>query len=95
MDAFVKAATSGRRSRADALYDETGTDPWVRLVKGQGWEGDPGAPGGPNGWAPLLYVTHSLYAVDARAGRRPARRLPKPASARRWLNLRGLRRRGT
>ena len=33
-------------------------------------------------------------AVDARAGRRPARGLATPASARRWLSLRGRRRRG-
>ena len=31
-------------------------------MQGRGWEGDASAPGGPNGWAPLLYVTHSVYA---------------------------------
>jgi hypothetical protein len=61
MDEFVKAATSGRRARAAALYDQA-DDPWAKLVKGEGWEGDASAPGGPNGWAPLLYVTHSVYA---------------------------------
>ena len=34
----------------------------MRLVRGEGWEGDANAPGGPNGWAPLLYVTHSVFA---------------------------------
>jgi hypothetical protein len=63
MEAFVKAATSGRRARAEALYDDAiAADPWVRLVRGERWEGDPNAPGGPNGWAPLLYVTHSVFA---------------------------------
>ena len=60
---FVTAATSGRRARAEALYDDAiAGDPWVRLVRGEGWEGDPSAPGGPLGWAPLLYVCHSVFA---------------------------------
>jgi ankyrin repeat protein len=61
MDDFVRAATSGRRARAQALWRET-DDPWARLVHGDGFEGDANAPGGPNGWAPLLYVTHSVFA---------------------------------
>src|SRR3954453_18116878 len=52
---FIRAATSGRRARAEALYDDTiASDPWVRLVHGDGWEGDPSARGGPTDWAPLL-----------------------------------------
>ena len=31
-------------------------------MRGEGWEGDPSAPGGPRGWAPLLYVCHSVFA---------------------------------
>lgn len=63
MDAFVRAATSGRRARAEALYsDAIAADPWVRLVRGEGWDGDVNAPGGPNDWAPLLYVCHSVFA---------------------------------
>ena len=63
MDAFVKAATSGRRARAEALYEHADAgDPWVRLVRGEGWEGDASAPGGPRDWAPLLYVCHSVFA---------------------------------
>ena len=61
MDAFIRAATSGRRGPADALWRPT-DDPWARLVRGEGWDGDPNEPGGPLGWAPLLYVTHSVYA---------------------------------
>ena len=61
MDEFVRAATSGRRARADALSGGA-TDEWARLVRGEGWDGDVNAPGGPNGWAPLLYVAHSVYA---------------------------------
>src|SRR3954469_6513693 len=61
MDDFVRAATSGRRARAEALWRET-DDPWARLVHGDGFDGDAKAPGGPLGWAPLLYVTHSVFA---------------------------------
>jgi hypothetical protein len=65
---FITAATSGRRARAEALYGPAiADDPWVRLVHGDGWEGDVNAPGGPNGWAPLLYVTHSVFASPALA----------------------------
>ncbi len=35
---------------------------------GRGWDGDPNEPGGPRGWAPLVYVTHSCFA-DARLAR--------------------------
>jgi ankyrin repeat protein len=52
-DEFIRAATSGRALEAD---------PWLGLVLGRGWEGDVSAPGGPLGWAPLLYVTHSCFA---------------------------------
>jgi ankyrin repeat protein len=66
MEAFVRAATSGRRARAEALWRETG-DSWARLVHGDGFDGDANAPGGPLGWAPLLYVTHSVFAHAALA----------------------------
>lgn len=66
VESFVAAATSGRCGRAQRLLDarpEIAADPWARLVLGRGsWEGDAVAPGGPNGWAPLLYVTHSCFA---------------------------------
>jgi ankyrin repeat protein len=65
VDAFVAAATSGRCERARRLLaaqPEIAADPWARLVLGRGWNGDPSAPGGPLGWAPLLYVTHSCFA---------------------------------
>jgi ankyrin repeat protein len=64
-ESFVRAATEGRRARAEALLGarpEIEADPWARLVLGRGWSGDPVAPGGPLGWAPLLYVTHSVFA---------------------------------
>jgi hypothetical protein len=67
MDEFVRAATSGRRARAEALWLQT-DDPWARLVHGDGFDGDPNAPGGPLDWAPLLYVTHSVFA-NARLAR--------------------------
>ena len=65
LDGFVRAATDGKRARADAVLatrPEIERDPWARLVLGRGWEGDPSGPGGPRGWAPLLYVCHSVYA---------------------------------
>jgi ankyrin repeat protein len=64
-DAFVRAATDGRRRRAEMLLaarPEIERDPWARLVLGRGWDGDPSRPGGPRGWAPLLYVCHSVFA---------------------------------
>ena len=69
-DAFVRAATAQRRERAEAMLaarPEIERDPWARLVLGHGWEGDPSAPGGPRGWAPLLYVCHSCFASVALA----------------------------
>jgi ankyrin repeat protein len=42
-------------------------DPWARLVLGREWEGDPNEPGGPRGWAPLLYVCHSCFGSPALA----------------------------
>lgn len=62
---FVLAATSGRRARAEALLaadPEIANDPWARLTLGQGWDGDPNEPGGPRGWAPLLYICFSVFA---------------------------------
>jgi ankyrin repeat protein len=41
-------------------------DPWARLALALDWYGDPATPGGPNGWAPLLYVTHSQLAEGNR-----------------------------
>jgi ankyrin repeat protein len=63
--AFVQAATGGRRPRAEARLaarPEIAEDPWAALVLGRGWDGDVHAPGGPNGWAPLLYAAHSCFA---------------------------------
>jgi ankyrin repeat protein len=65
VDAFVEAATDGRRDRAERLLaakPEIRRDPWARLVRGESWDGDPNRPGGPREWAPLLYVTHSVFA---------------------------------
>ncbi len=67
---FVTAATEQRRTQADAILaarPEIERDPWARLVLGRGWEGDPNHPGGPLGWAPLLYVAHSCFAPVALA----------------------------
>jgi ankyrin repeat protein len=75
-DAFVEAATAGRRDRAETLLaadPEIDRDPWARLVLGRGWEGDPNHPGGPRNWAPLLYVTHSVFANAGLAGELLAR----------------------
>ena len=63
---FVAAATDGRCDRARRLLDarpEIARDPWAALVLGRGWDGDPSAPGGPLGWAPILYVAHSCFAA--------------------------------
>lgn len=68
LEAFVVAATDGRREVAEAILaedSEIARDPWGRLVLGHGWEGDATAPGGPRGWAPLLYATHSCFASEA------------------------------
>ena len=69
-DAFVIAATSGRRARAEVMLKarpEIEEDPWAGLVLGREWRGDPSAPGGPRGWAPLLYVCHSCFRSAALA----------------------------
>jgi hypothetical protein len=61
---LVLAATGRQRTRAEALlvaHPETTEDPWVGLVLGRAWAGDPNAPGGPREWAPLLYVCHSCF----------------------------------
>ncbi len=63
-DAFVLAATGRQRTRAETMLaarPEIARDPWVRLVLGREWRGDPDEPGGPRGWAPLLYVCHSCF----------------------------------
>jgi ankyrin repeat protein len=70
VETFVAAATSGSCARARRLLEarpQIAGDPWARLVLGRGWAGDVNAPGGPNGWAPLLYVTHSCFASVALA----------------------------
>jgi ankyrin repeat protein len=62
---FVIAATSGRRDRAEALLEhlpEPVRDAWVRLVLGEGWDGDANEVGGPCGWPPLHYACHSCFA---------------------------------
>ena len=44
IDAFVHAATNGRRTRAEALLagrPEIARDPWAALVLGRDWPGDP------------------------------------------------------
>jgi ankyrin repeat protein len=69
-EAFVLAATDGRRAAAEALLKarpEIEADPWALLVLGREWEGDPNEPGGPRGWAPLLYVCHSCFASSGLA----------------------------
>jgi hypothetical protein len=75
-EAFVIAATRQRRERAEAMLaarPEIERDPWARLVLGREWHGDPNEPGGPRGWAPLLYVCHSCFASAALAGELLAR----------------------
>lgn len=70
VESFVAAATSNRCERARRLLEarpEIAHDPWAGLVLGRGWDGDPSEPGGPLGWAPLLYVTHSCFASVALA----------------------------
>jgi ankyrin repeat protein len=63
-ESFVLAATGRQRTRAEAMLaarPEIADDPWAALVLGRAWRGDPGTPGGPRGWAPLLYVCHSSF----------------------------------
>ena len=64
------AATGRQRTRAQAMLaarPEIADDPWAALVLGRAWPGDPSAPGGPRGWAPLLYVCHSCFPSAALA----------------------------
>ncbi len=70
VEQLVRAATEGRRLRAEQLLGarpELEHDPWVRLVLGRDWRGDPNAPGGPLGWAPLVYTCHSCFETTALA----------------------------
>ncbi len=63
-EAFVLAATERRRTRAEAMLaeqPEIADDPWAALALGRAWHGDPSTPGGPRGWAPILYVCHSCF----------------------------------
>ena len=50
-----------------AAEPELERDPWVKLVLGREWDGDPNAPGGPLDWAPLLYACHSCFPTTALA----------------------------
>jgi ankyrin repeat protein len=64
-DAFVLAATEGRRARAEAMLEarpELADDAWAGLVLGRGWDGDPNEAGGPRGWPPLNYACQSVFA---------------------------------
>ena len=70
-EAVVRAATDGRRARAElmlAAQPELERDPWVGLVLGRQWRADPNAAGGPRGWTPLLYACHSCFPTTALAG---------------------------
>jgi ankyrin repeat protein len=76
VDAFVVAATSGHCDRARRLLaarPDIAADRWVRLVLGRGWDGDVDEAGGPRGWAPLHYVSHSCFADVELAGQLLAR----------------------
>ena len=81
VETFVRAATERHRTRAERVLSarpELERDAWVRLVLGRGWEGDPNAPGGPLGWAPLVYACHSVFdTTAARQGAAGARRRPE------------------
>jgi ankyrin repeat protein len=73
---FVLAATGGRCGRAEgmlAAQPEIERDPWARLVLGRDWDGDSSKPGGPRGWAPLLYICHSCFSSAALAAELLAR----------------------
>ena len=64
VETFVRAATTGRRLRAEQLLaarPELERDAWIGLVLGREWRGDAGTAGGPLGWAPLLYACHSCF----------------------------------
>ena len=64
-DSFVRAAVTGRRARAEALLaaqPEIAGDPWAALTLGrERFAGPTDVPGGPLGWAPLLYACHSCF----------------------------------
>jgi len=63
-DAFIVAATSGRRERAERLLaarPEIERDRWARLVLGRDFDGDPNEAGGPREWSPLHYACHSCF----------------------------------
>ena len=71
MDEFVRgghvrAPRAGRRSATAEAPATRGRG----SCAAKGWDGDASAPGGPHGWAPLLYVCHSVF-----ASRRLAREL--------------------
>jgi len=66
--AVVRAAVEGRRTAVELLLrarPELDRDPWVRLVLGREWTGEPNDAGGPLGWAPLVYVCHSRLDTTA------------------------------
>ena len=70
LETFVQSATGRRKARAEAILaaePELEQDPWVKLVLGREWAGDPNAAGGPLGWAPLLYACHSCFPTTALA----------------------------
>jgi ankyrin repeat protein len=70
VDAFVRAATGGRRDRAERLLaaePELERDPWVRLLLGRGWDGDVNEQGGPLDCPPLAYACHSAFETRALA----------------------------
>jgi ankyrin repeat protein len=70
VETFVRAATDNRKARAEAILEaepELEKDPWVKLVLGREWDCDPNAPGGPLGWAPLVYACHSCFPTTALA----------------------------
>ena len=70
IETFVRAATEGRRTRAEevlAAAPELEHDPWARLLLGREWDGDPNAAGGPLGWAPLVYTCHSCFETTSLA----------------------------
>ena len=66
--AVVRAAVDRRRTAVELLLrarPELERDPWVRLVRGREWSGDPNEAGGPLGWAPLVYACHSCLDTTA------------------------------
>lgn len=70
MEEVVRAATSDRRARAEALlaeHPDLAQDRWVRLTQGLDWDGEANAPGGPLDRAPLLYLCFSVFDTTALA----------------------------